>query len=329
MKRWIAIGTLSAGTGSGARLHSRPGHFVGEVGARPVLQKVSRPRKRARRRDRGDREEARRSLPNDANLHNDFGNLLALRHFPEQAAEQYELAAKLDHSNFLSLYNLGLLRETEGKTSDAISAYKKSIARKPGFPPSRFRLGRLYEQNGKIDDAIAQYAKAFWIDPSMRDPKRNPLVIDSDLLYRASLETYERDLARATLDRDAAFHEEPAFRQVAVDRALDASEVTPGETEAAPREIGPGTGGVPAGPSTVRKPRGTPPPESPMLPRPRPTGSRPVRGTRPPPAAVTPPPPHEVPTVAPEPNDQTEPEAAPEPGSEPTPAPPEEEVEPS
>jgi hypothetical protein len=160
-------------------------------------------------------------------------------------------------------------------------------------------------------------------------PKRNPLVIDSDLLYRASLVTYERDLARATLDRDAAFHEEPAFRQVPVDRAVDASEVTPAVTEGGPREIGPGTGGVPAGPSTVRKPRGTPPPDSPMLPRPRPTGSRPVRGTRPPPAAVTPPPPREVPTVAPEETDQMEPEAAPEPGMEPTPAPPEEEVEPS
>ncbi len=164
----------------------------------------------------------------------------------------------------------------------------------------------------------------------MRDPKRNPLVIDSDLLYRASLATYERDLARATLDRDAAFHEEPAFRHVAVDRALDASEVAPGETQAAPREIGPGTGGVPAGASTSRKPRATPPPESPMLPRPRPTGTRPVRGTRPPPVAVTPPPPREVPTVAPEENDQMPPEAAPQPEAEPTPAPPpEEEVEPS
>src|SRR5262245_63103969 len=152
--------------------------------------------------------------PGDANLHNDLGNLLALRGFPEQAADQYTQAAKLDKSNFISLYNLGLLRETEGKTGDAKSAYKKSIARKPGFPPSRFRLGRIYEEDGQLDDATARYAKAFWIDPSMRDPKRNPLVVDSDLMYRASLVNYERDLAPATLDRDAAFHEEPAFRQV-------------------------------------------------------------------------------------------------------------------
>ncbi len=60
MKRWIAIGTLS-GSGSGAghlRLHSGPG-LVGEVGSRPFLQKVPHPGQRARRRDRGDGEEAR------------------------------------------------------------------------------------------------------------------------------------------------------------------------------------------------------------------------------------------------------------------------------
>ncbi len=257
--------------------------------------------------------------PDDANLHNDFGNLLALRQFPEQAAEQYELAARLDAANFISLYNLGLLRETEGKPSSAISAYKKSIARKPGFPPSRFRLGRLYEKSGKLDDAVTQYAKAFWIDPSMRDPRRNPLVIDSDLTYRASIANYERDLARASLDRDVAFQEEPAFRRVPVDRAVESAEIAESEAEPAPREIGPGTG-APAGGGAARKPRATPPADAPMLPRQRPTATRPVRGTRPPPpAAVTPAPAEE------EIFDPMSPEnVPPPPEADPTPGPPDE-----
>ena len=264
--------------------------------------------------------------PGNANLHNDLGNLLALRGFPEQAAEQYTQAAKLDKSNFVALYNLGLLRETEGKTSDAIAAYKKSIARKPGFPPSRFRLGRLYEEEGKADDAVEQYAKAFWIDPSMRNPKRNPLVIDSDLMYRASLVNYERDLARATLERDAAFHEEPAFRMVPVDRSVDSAEIEP-EAEPPPREVGPGSG-VPAGPASPRRQRPTPPPESMKQ---RAPGSRPPRGARPgapvpmnptpAPREVAPPPPEEPAEMAPE---NVEP-----PQEEPTPETPPDEVEPS
>ena len=264
--------------------------------------------------------------PGNANLHNDLGNLLALRGFPEQAGEQYTQAAKLDKSNFIALYNLGLVRETEGKTSDAIAAYKKSIARKPGFPPARFRLGRLYEQEGKSDEAVEQYAKAFWIDPSMRNPKRNPLVIDSDLMYRASLVNYERDLSRATLDRDAAFHEEPAFRQVPVDRSVDSAEVA-AEPEPAPREVGPGSG-VPAGPSNPRRPpRTTPPPD--MM-KQRAPGSRSPRAPRagaPVPAAPTPAPREVAPPE--EPAEMTPAENVEPPQGEPTPEPPPEEVEPS
>ena len=163
--------------------------------------------------------------PNDATLRNDFGNLLALRRFSEQAAEQYEMAAKLDKTNFIAYYNLGILREAEGKTGAAISAYQKSIARKPGFPQSRFRLGRLYELQGKLDAAVEQYAKALRIDPSMRNPKRNPLVIDSALMYRVTLANYERDIARVTLDRDVSFVEEPAFRHLPVDHAISSEAV--------------------------------------------------------------------------------------------------------
>ena len=273
--------------------------------------------------------------PNDANLHNDFGNLLVLRRFPEQAEEQYELAAKLDSHNYISYYNLGLLRETLNDVSGAISAYKKSISRKPGFPPSRFRLGRLYETTNKLEDAVKQYAKALWIDPSMRDPKRNPLVIDSDLMYRASLENYERDMARATLDRDLSFHEEPSFHHVPVDRALSSTDVRDSDetAEPAPRDVGPGSG-VPASPGTgTRRPRTTPPPDAPMLPRPRTPGARPPRGQRPspPPAAVTPAP--QEPEVTPAPEEPEIPPGfvpQPAPGmNEPTPAPPEDEVEPS
>ncbi len=89
---------------------------------------------------------------------------------------------KLDKKMFIAPYNLGILEETEGNIGAAISAYQESIKLKSGFPPSRFRLGRLYERNGSTDQAVEQYAKALRIDQAMRDPRRNPLVVDSRLL---------------------------------------------------------------------------------------------------------------------------------------------------
>lgn len=266
--------------------------------------------------------------PNDANLHNDFGNLLAKRKFPKEAAEQYEIAAGLDKNNFISYYNLGLVREAQGKVGDAITAYQKSIKRKPGFPPSRFRLGLLYEREGKSDDAIAQYTQAFLTDPSMRDPKRNPLVIASELIYRASLSNYRQDVAMA-VEGDALYAEESRFKTVPVDRTVASEEVEPSEPAGAPpRDVGPGTteGGhakrshatSPGDGSMVGGPQQrTPPPRTNRMNRPAP-----------------PPRPTPAPEVVPEPEPEQPPPGQPEPGQDPNapetvPEPPPQDVEPS
>jgi len=272
--------------------------------------------------------------PDDANLRNDFGNLLAERRFPAQAAEQYEAALKLDKKNFISAYNLGLVRETEGKFSAAISAYKRSIKRKPGFPQSRFRLGRLYEHENQPDDAVKEYAAAMWIDPAMRDPKRNPLIIDCQLVYLASLENYRRDVAVASMGDAEVYFDNDRYRKLPTNRAISSREVeNDEETEpsAAPRNVGaPGTTGAgAAGPSEPvrRGPRTTTPPPGAA----GATGQR-VPPVRPRPTTVprafppTPAPPVQVGEPAETPAPETPPESAPEPAVTPGPAP---DVEPS
>ena len=276
--------------------------------------------------------------PDDASLRNDFGNLLAARRFTDQAAEQYELAAKLDETNFIALYNLGLLRETEGNVSAAIKAYQKSIARKPGFPQSHFRLGRLYEKAERNDDAVAEYAKAMRIDRSMRDARRNPLVVDSELIYRASLVNYPRDVATASMARESVFVEESRFRSVPVDRPVSSQEAAEEmEDELEGRQIsvsdaaGSGAATAPASAGPRRpgaRPASQDPGGAPGLARPRtsqaPRRPTPIGGTPlvavppgssvppvPPPVEITPPP--------------SEPEIPPESMPEPTPEAPVEE----
>jgi hypothetical protein len=284
--------------------------------------------------------------PDDASMRNDFGNLLAARRFPEQAAEQYEMALKLDPKNFISAYNLGLLRETEGKISKAISAYKKSISRKPGFPHSHFHLGLLYEHTNRPQDAVTEYAKAMWIDPSMRDPRRNPLVIDSMLIYQASLVNYRRDLAEISMrNEDVYVEEEPPFRRVPVDRALSSREASgeeDAEEPAAPRQIGaPGSAGA-AGTSAAAGAAAVEAPAPRRGPRPVPADAPPILGLRGrtpsppgaprrrPPSSVAPPareqaPEAEAPPPGPAPTEETPeagpPEGAPEAAPEPTPTP--------
>jgi hypothetical protein len=178
-----------------------------------------------------DQEKSVEADPNSADLRNDFGNLLAARRFPKDAREQYETAMKLDSHHFLAPYNLGLLFETQGEIGNAISAYEKSVDRNRGFPPSRFRLGRLYEKRGQQESAITQYARALQIDPGMRDPKRNPLVVDTRLLDRVSLENYPRDMAAAAMASDAAYSNPALTRRLPLDRTLSSEDLQPPPAE--------------------------------------------------------------------------------------------------
>lgn len=221
-------------------------------------------------------EEERRvnAEPNSADRRNDFGNLLAERRFVEDARREYERALELDKEHFLAAYNLGLLWETEGKPMKAISAYRKSISRKPGFPQSHFRLGRLYEKRGWERLAIREYAKAMRLDPQMRDPRTNPLVIDSRLIDRASLENYPRDVAVASMGSDQVYADAWRFRSAPVDRPLstddieDSSAPEPVDSTVSPPSRGPVT--VPLSPGQTRPQQALPPGAPPPPPEPTP-----------------------------------------------------------
>jgi len=255
--------------------------------------------------DRIAEEESRVNAdPDNANLRNDFGNLLAQRRFAEDARMQYERALEADSSHYLAAYNLGLLWESEGKFSRAASAYRKSISRKPGFPASHFHLGRLYEMRGMDGLAVKEYAKAFRLDPQMRDPRHNPLVVDTRLLERASLVNYPRDLAVAAMNENQAYADEARFRNVPVDRPLTSSDVEdPSEPEPVDATItapvtprAPAT--LPARPGQTRPqggqgvPAGTPAPPAPGT-RALPAGTPPLL------PAGAPPPPPPLPTPTP------------------------------
>jgi hypothetical protein len=231
--------------------------------------------------------------PTSADLRNDFGNLLAARRFPKEAREQYETAMKLDRHHFLAPYNLGLLFETTGETGRAIGAYEKSVDRNRGFPPARFRLGRLYEKRGWKGRAVEQYARALQIDPGMRDPKRNPLVVDSLLLDRVSLENYPRDLAAASMTTEALYADAARLRKLPLDRTLSSGDMSPEAPAAGPtpvRVIAPSTAPRRPDPAPFRSvpvlpvptpefdypaPQPTEPLAPALLPTPDPAGGRP------------------------------------------------------
>lgn len=232
-----------------------------------------------------EQEQRVEAQPDSADLRNDFGNLLAERGFIEDAVRQYEKAIELDESHFLAAYNLGLLWEAAGKPNRAISAYRKSISRKPGFPSSHFHLGRLYERRGWDELAVKEYAKALRIDREMRDPRVNPLIVDTRLLDRVSLENYPRDIASAAMTVDQAWADAERFRQLPTDRPLSSSEVEDAPapepvdaTVAAPPPASAPPVRIPLQPGQTRPQQGLPPGTPPLMPAGAPPPPQPTPG---------------------------------------------------
>jgi len=71
----------------------------------------------------------------------------------DQAASALEDLIESPRGGFLAAYNLGVVRERQGRYETAAKRYFYSLQRNPNFSPALSNLVRLYLRSGRIDDA--------------------------------------------------------------------------------------------------------------------------------------------------------------------------------
>jgi predicted O-linked N-acetylglucosamine transferase (SPINDLY family) len=145
--------------------------------------------------------------PNDAESHNNLGNLLREQGKPREAVEAYRRALQLKpdfalaHYNlgnaltdlsrfneavtayrqaltiqsghFGTHYNLGIALRKQGKLPEAISAYRQAVQLCPISPDATFNLAESLHENGDLDGAIAAYATAISLKPDFAEAHNN------------------------------------------------------------------------------------------------------------------------------------------------------------
>ena len=145
-------------------------------------------------------------LPHSARLHYERGAFLSFQNDPDQAASDYEVAAKLAPKTDIAYMALGQDDLLKGDIRTAIevtrtaiekgadnyilltifgqavalagispgqplfkeaeAALKKSIAERPHYADSQLALGELYLAEGQLDDAVAQLEQARQLAPT-------------------------------------------------------------------------------------------------------------------------------------------------------------------
>ena len=141
--------------------------------------------------------DALRANPRSAPLHNQLGQMLVAKGFPNDAEVEFERAVNEDGDFYPAWYNLGVVRASRNDYSGAHRAFLHTQQLKKGHPEALFQLGLIEEKRGNRAEAIGYYAKAIRHNRSMLDVKYNPFVLDSDLIHLALLENYESEHARA------------------------------------------------------------------------------------------------------------------------------------
>lgn len=144
--------------------------------------------------------DALRANPSSASLHNDLGQLLVLKGFPNDADKEFGRAIHADRDFYPAYYNRAQLRAGQGDFSGARQDFLATVRHKPGHAEALFQLGLMEEEHQNQDQAIKYYAKAITINHQLLDVRVNPRVLDSKLMALALLRAYPKNHARDAID---------------------------------------------------------------------------------------------------------------------------------
>lgn len=91
----------------------------------------------------------------------------------EGAERLYDLAAKMDPDDPVSLFNLGNVLDAQGREVEARIHWQKALLRAPYFPEAWFNLAVSAEEAGRVNDAISHYCRALDICSDYSDAVHN------------------------------------------------------------------------------------------------------------------------------------------------------------
>lgn len=86
---------------------------------------------------------------------------------PTEAEEQYRLALAIDPNLASASYNLAILRTQAGAFDEAVELYQRVVTLAPDDAAAHLNLGLLLAQLGRTDEALRELSTAADLDPEL------------------------------------------------------------------------------------------------------------------------------------------------------------------
>ena len=112
-------------------------------------------------------------LPDDADAHNNLGNLLRKLRRAGEAAASCRLALSIKPDFAEAHSNLGNALKDLGQLDDAVACYRVALQIKPAYAIAHFNLGNVLRELGQFGDAVASYRHAVSINPNFSQAHSN------------------------------------------------------------------------------------------------------------------------------------------------------------
>lgn len=152
---------------------------------------------------------------NSADLHYDYGVVLASQEKWDAAAEAYRRAIAVNPLHVRARNNLGQLLERQGQIENAAAEYRKAADAQPSFKLAGFNLGRMLLVLKRPDEAAAEFEKL--LEPRDADTPRYLFALSTAYVHAGRI---AEGIKRATEARQLAVDLGQTELAAAIDREL-------------------------------------------------------------------------------------------------------------
>ncbi|MFT5588869.1 MAG: tetratricopeptide (TPR) repeat protein [Bradyrhizobium sp.] len=143
-------------------------------------------------------------LPDDAEVHNNYGNALLDLGQCDEAVVSYRRALRIKPDFVEAHNNLGNALRDRGQVDEAVASYLRALEINPGYADAYNNLGNARRDLGQLDEAVASYRRALERNPHRIEAHRNLGNALRDLgQFEEAVASHRRVLESLPRDADA------------------------------------------------------------------------------------------------------------------------------
>ena len=141
-------------------------------------------------------QKAKEINPQDADVHNNLGNILEKLEKFEEAQNSYGQAILLKQNYTEAYYNLANLLNKLGRFDEAEKNYNQAIKFKPNFAEAFNNLANVLKDQGRFDESLVNFKESLKIKPELVNAETEILFIEASIGDHSNFKNLDKESSR-------------------------------------------------------------------------------------------------------------------------------------